>query len=92
VDAMWRMLQRDQPADYVIATGESHTLEEFVDRVFRSLGLAWHKHVEIDQALVRPFDTFGGHGRPAKAAHELGWRAQVRFADLVERLVQAECK
>jgi GDPmannose 4,6-dehydratase len=90
VDAMWRMLQRDAPADYVIATGEAHTLEAFVDGVFGQLGLAWRKHVEIAPALVRPFDTFGGHGRPARAAAELGWKAEVRFPQLVERLVRAE--
>jgi GDPmannose 4,6-dehydratase len=90
VDAMWRMLQMDQPRDYVVATGELHTLEEFVDSVFRSLGLAWRNHVEIDQDLVRPFDTLGGHGNAAKASRELDWAAQIHFHEIVRRLVQAE--
>src|SRR5437016_1028795 len=78
VDAMWRILQHDRASDYVIATGESHTLEEFIDRVFGSLGLSWREHVEIDQELARPFETFSGHGKTAKAADELGWTARVR--------------
>jgi len=90
VDAMWRILQRDRANDYVIATGESHTLEEFIDCVFNAVGLTWREYVEIDQELVRPFDTFGGYGKAAKAADELGWVARVRFADIVNRLVEAE--
>jgi GDPmannose 4,6-dehydratase len=90
VDAMWRMLQSDEAGDYVVATGESHTLQEFLEQVFNALGLDWHQHVEIDEELVRPFDTFGGHGNAAKAARELDWSAQVHFGDIVQRLVRAE--
>ena len=90
VDAMWRILQHDRASDYVIATGEAHTLEEFIDRVFNSLGLSWRDHVEIDQELARPFETFSGHGKTAKAADELGWTARVRFTDIVNHLLRAE--
>jgi len=90
VEAMWRMLQRNDPDDYVIATGESHTLQEFVEQAFGSAGLDWRAHVEIDPALGRPLDPAGGHGNPAKAAQHLDWRAKVRFAEMIERLVHAE--
>jgi GDPmannose 4,6-dehydratase len=84
------MLQREEASDYVVATGESHTLQEFLERVFAMLGLEWRQHVEIDEDLVRPFDTFGGHGNAAKAARELDWSAEIRFGDIVQRLVRAE--
>ena len=90
VDAMWRMLQQEQPSDYVIATGQSHTVKEFVDAAFKAVGLDWHDHVDIDKSLFRPNDIAHSCGNAAKARRELGWEAQTRFDELVPLLVEAE--
>lgn len=90
VDAMWRMLQQETPADYVIATGESHTLQQFVASVFAELGLEWRDHVDIDQSLLRPNDLQYSRGDATRAERELGWKAETRFSSLVSRLVAAE--
>ncbi|MGE4447215.1 MAG: GDP-mannose 4,6-dehydratase [Azospira sp.] len=90
VDAMWRMLQQEQPEDYVIATGEPHTLESFVASAFDQLGLDWHDHVDIDPSLFRPSEIARSAGDPAKALDGLGWRATVAFPELIGNLVRAE--
>jgi GDPmannose 4,6-dehydratase len=86
VDAMWRMLQRDEPEDFVIATGESHTLQEFVAAIFAAHGLDWHDHVETRPELLRPSDLRYSRGNPAKAKQVLGWEAKTKFADLITKL------
>jgi len=90
VEAMWLMLQRDRPADYVIATGESHSLEEFVETAFSSLGLDWKRYVVIDKALLRPTDISIGKANPARAKAELGWQAGSRMRDVVRMMVEEE--
>lgn len=90
VDAMWRMLQRETPADYIVATGETHGLDEFVERAFAEAGLDWREHVTMDQSLVRPADIAAGLADPSKAEHELGWRATYRFNDVIREMVRAE--
>jgi GDPmannose 4,6-dehydratase len=90
VEAMWRMLQQEVPADYVIATGESHTLEEFVERAFATVDLDWRDHVDIDPALLRPNDLACSRGDASRAARELGWTARTAFHELVTLLVNAE--
>jgi GDPmannose 4,6-dehydratase len=90
VDAMWRILQQDQPGDYVIATGQTHSLKDFVDQVFKTVGLESADHVQSDATLLRPYDIPVSRGNPAKAAEKLGWRAQVDFQTLLQRLVEAE--
>ena len=90
VDAMWRMLQVDTPGDYVIATGQSHTLEQFVQSVFVRVGLDWREFVDIDPALFRPSEIAHSVGDPGKAAVELGWTSRTNFPELIERLVVAE--
>lgn len=90
VDAMWRMLQLDQPADFVIATGRSHSLEYFVARCFELLGLDWRDHVETDPGLLRATDIAHSHGDPTKAHRLLGWNAQVDFDAMLSRLIAAE--
>lgn len=90
VEAMWRMLQQDTPADYVVATGESHTVEEFVDAAFRAVGLSWTDHVEVDPGLQRPNDLRYGRGDASRARITLGWQARTRFHDLVTLMVDAE--
>ncbi len=89
VDAMWRMLQRDEPSDYVIATGETRPLEDFVARAFACVGLDWREHVESDKSLLRPTDLKRGWGNPAKAHRELDWQAQHRMDDVVRLMVEA---
>ncbi|WP_167631304.1 GDP-mannose 4,6-dehydratase [Mariprofundus ferrooxydans] len=91
-DAMWRMLQLDSPEDIVIATGESHSLEEFVALVFQTLDLDWREHVEVDESLYRPSDLMFSEGDPSRAFERLGWKAEVHFAELIRRLVEAELK
>jgi GDPmannose 4,6-dehydratase len=90
VEAMWLMLQHDQPEDYVVATGESHRLEEFVDSAFSCVGLDWRDHVAIDPSLLRPADISIGRANPTRAKERLGWRARYRMPDVVRMMVDAE--
>jgi GDPmannose 4,6-dehydratase len=90
VEAMHLMLQRPQPDDYVIATGESRALEEFVALAFAEVGLDWREHTTADQTLLRPTDIRKGKGDPRKAYSELGWKATLRMADVVRRMLAAE--
>jgi len=90
VDAMWRMLQQDRADDYVIATGESHTVEEFVAAAFEEVGLDWREHVDVDKSLFRPTDIRYSRGDASKAKRDLGWEATTRFRALVSLLVAAQ--
>lgn len=90
VDAMWRMLQQEKPEDYVIATGESHSLEEFVDTAFSAAGLNWRDHVLLDPGLLRPTDLAAGCGNPAKARAKLAWQARHKMREVVRLMVDAE--
>lgn len=90
VDAMWRMLQQDKPGDFVIATGVSHSLEQFVDAAFLAVGLQWRDHVDTDPSLLRPTDLQEGRGDPARALEVLGWKAQLHMPEVVARMVEAE--
>ncbi|XXF80094.1 GDP-mannose 4,6-dehydratase [Myxococcaceae bacterium GXIMD 01537] len=90
VEAMWRMLQQEQPDDYVIATNETHTVRELVEIAFARVGLDWNKHVIIDPALVRPAEVDLLIGDYAKAKRKLGWEPRVRFRELVEMMVDAD--
>lgn len=87
VKAMWDMLQQDQPDDYVIATGESHTVREFAALAFESVGLDWQEYVVVDERLFRPSEVHELRGDFNKAKHVLGWSPNVTFADLVRRMV-----
>ena len=88
VDAMWRMLQAQQPDDYIIATGESNPLQAFVAEAFASVGLDWAAHVDTDSSLFRPTDIAWSQGDPSKAAQQLGWRAQTRMRAMVAKMVE----
>lgn len=87
VDAMWRMLQTDEPRDHVICTGQSHSLHEFLKETFAALDMDWQEHVQVDDQFIRPSDIRLSQGDPSAAEAHLGWRAQVGFAELVARLV-----
>lgn len=86
VEAMQLMLQQDNPDDYVIATGESSTLEEFVSTAFAVVNLDWQKHVVTDKSLLRPTDIALGRGNPAKARDRLGWEAKYKMKDVVKMM------
>lgn len=90
VDAMWRMLQAPAAGDYVVATGESRRLEDFVARAFACVGLDWREHVESDPALFRPTDLRRGWGNPDKARRDLGWEPRVKMDEVVRRMVAAD--
>ncbi len=90
VEAMWLILQQDQADDFVIATGKSHKLEEFVAASFSCVGLDWHDHVVIDPNLFRPTDLNVGKANPVKAHEKLGWRAKHGMKDVVRMMVEAE--
>jgi GDPmannose 4,6-dehydratase len=89
VDAMWRILQQSEPADYVVATGEERSLQDFVAGTFRQVGLDWQDHVESDPALFRPSDIERSCGNAAKAHTKLGWQAQHKFTDIIRLLVES---
>lgn len=90
VEAMYLMLQQEQPDDYVIATGETYSLAEFVEAAFACLGLNWQDHVESDTNLLRPTDIAVGRGNPCKAEQKLGWKAQYKMPDVVRMMVEAK--
>lgn len=90
VEAMWLMLQQEKPEDFVIATGESYSLEEFVETAFAAVSLNWRDHVVLDPALLRPADLAAGRGNPAKARDKLGWQAQHKMHDVVRMMVKAQ--
>jgi GDPmannose 4,6-dehydratase len=87
VEAMHLMLQQDEPGDFVVATGEAHSVREFVEAAFTRLGLDWQEFVEIDPRYYRPTEVEHLHGDPSKAVRELGWQPRVSFAELVARMV-----
>lgn len=91
VKSMWLMLQRDVPEDYVIATGETRSLIEFIEQAFSCLDLDWREHVQIEMGLRRPSDLQMSRANPTKAMTELGWRAQAKMQDVVKMLVADRC-
>lgn len=90
VKAMWLMLQQEAPEDFVIATGETHSVREFLDEAFRLVGLDWRQYVEIDPRYFRPIDIDILQGDATKARTKLGWEPRVRFKDLVRIMVEAD--
>jgi GDPmannose 4,6-dehydratase len=87
---MWLMLQQDRPDDFVVATGESHSVREFAEEAFRHVGLDASRHLLFDPSLVRPAEVDALVGDPTKARSVLGWTAKVRFAELVHLMVDAD--
>ena len=90
VRAMWLMLQQDKPDDYVIATGETHTVKSLVELAFGAADLDWQKYVVTDPSLVRPAEVDLLIGDPSKANKQLGWKPEVAFPQLVEMMVKAD--
>ena len=92
VEAMWRMLQQDKPDDYVIATGETHSVREFLDSTFRHVNLDWEKHVEIDPRYFRPTEVDLLIGDASKAREQLGWEPRIKFEELAQLMVDADIR
>lgn len=90
VRAMWLMLQQDEPDDYVVATGEAHSVQELVEVAFAHVGLDWEKHVGVDQRYLRPAEVDHLIGNPEKARRQLGWTPTVDFKALVTMMVDAD--
>jgi GDPmannose 4,6-dehydratase len=90
VRAMWLMLQQDEPGDYVVATGETHSVRELCEIAFDEVGLDWEAHVEVDPQFFRPAEVDLLIGDPNKAATVLGWKPQVGFEQLIRMMVDAD--
>jgi GDPmannose 4,6-dehydratase len=90
VQAMWLMLQQDEPDDYVVATGETHSVQELIELAFTHAGLDWRRHVVIDQGLMRPAEVDVLLGDATKARQKLGWTPKLGFADLIRLMVDAD--
>ncbi len=90
VEFMWRMLQQDEPEDYVIGTGETHSVREFVEEAFAYAGMDWQNYVEVDPRYFRPTEVDILQADPSKAVKELGWEARIKYQDLVRIMVDAD--
>jgi len=90
VDAMWRMLQQPTPQDYVVGTGQTHSVRDLVDAAFSHVGLDWQKYVRTDPRYMRPAEVDLLQADPSKAQRELGWKPKVGFAELVAMMVDAD--
>jgi GDPmannose 4,6-dehydratase len=90
VEAMWMMLQQDQPQDYVVGMGESHSVREFCELAFGHVGLDWEPFVRVDPSYYRPTEVENLHADPALAMTELGWKPQTSFRELVEEMVEGD--
>jgi GDPmannose 4,6-dehydratase len=90
VDAMWRMLQLEKPEDFVIATGESNSLKDFVESVFSQLDMDWKEHVVQDVSLFRPSEIRYNCGDASKAKKILGWEADKKMRDVIGEMIRHE--
>jgi GDPmannose 4,6-dehydratase len=91
-EAMWLMLQQEQPDDYVIATGQSRTVRELVETAFGLAGLDWRRYVQLDSAYVRPAEVNDLCGNPAKARERLGWRPRISFGEMIREMVEQDLR
>lgn len=90
VEAMWRMLQADEPDDFVIATGMSYTVRDFLQIAFEHVGLDWEKHVRFDERYLRPTEVDDSVGDPSKATAKLGWKPETLTPELARLMVDAD--
>jgi GDPmannose 4,6-dehydratase len=90
VEAMWLMMQQEAPDDYVIATNETHAIQEFIETAFDIVGLDWKKHIRIDERFMRPVDVNYLKGDYKKSLTKLGWRPKTRFKALAEIMVNSD--
>lgn len=92
VEMMWKMLQRDEPDDFVIGVGESHSIREFLEEAFSYVGLDWQEHIKIDSRYFRPTEVDNLRANPGKARKELEWEPRITFHDLVRIMVDADMR
>jgi len=93
VEAMWLMLQQEKPNNYIVSTGETHSIKDFLDLAFNCAGISnWKKYVKLDPQFKRPAELFSLHGTNKKAKKILGWKPKVRFEELVKMMVDADLK
>jgi len=90
VVAMWKMLQQKNPTDFVVATGETNSLREFVQKAFDFFGLDWSDYVDSDPSLFRPSELMKGQANPRRAAEKLHWTASTRMAEVVRKMCAVE--
>ncbi|MCS7465768.1 GDP-mannose 4,6-dehydratase [Stieleria sp. ICT_E10.1] len=90
VEGMWRMLQHDQPGDYILATGVEHSVEDFLREAFAVVGLRWKNHYQVDARYLRPAEVCELRGDPSKASEVLGWKSQTNFNEIVARMVRSD--
>jgi GDPmannose 4,6-dehydratase len=90
VEAIWLMLQQDEPTDYVVATGQEHSVRDFAEIAFEHAGLDWERYVETDPAYLRPAEVDHLVGDASKARERLGWRPSLSFHELVELMVDTD--
>ena len=87
---MWRMLQQNEPRDFVIATGKSYTLKDFVEETFKQLNLDWHKYVVINQNFFRPSEIIESHADPSLANKLLDWRAENGIKKIIDKMLNSD--
>ena len=93
VEAMWLMLQQEKPDNYIVSTGETHSIRDFLDLAFNYVGIKdWEKYVKLDPRFKRPAELFSLHGTNKKAKEVLGWEPKVKFEELVKMMVEADLK
>ncbi len=93
VEAMWLMLQQENPNNYIVSTGETHSIRDFLDLAFKHVGIEnWKKYIKIDPRFKRPAELFSLHGTNKKAQEVLGWKPKVKFEELVKIMVDADLK
>ncbi len=90
IKVMWKMLNVGKPGDYVICTGEAHTLQQFIEKVFIHLDLEPEKYIKFDENLYRPVELEISYGNPSKAKAELNWNYSITFDDLIQKLIEEE--
>jgi GDPmannose 4,6-dehydratase len=92
VEVMWQILQQDKPDDFVVGTGEQHSVKEFVEQAFSYVGLDWKKYVKIDQKYFRPVETEDLAADSRKIKKTIGWKPKIAFKDLVKIMVDADMR
>ena len=92
VKAMWLMLQQDNIEDFVIATGETHTVKELIEIAFKHVNLNWEDYVKVDQKFYRPAERYELKGDASKALHKLGWKPALSFSDLIQIMVDEDMR
>lgn len=90
VEAMWLILQQNSPDNYLISTGQTRSLEYFVNTAFALVGLDWLEHIEVSDRYLRPTDILSSYSNPSKAQESLGWAAKTKMVGLVQRMVEED--